>query len=134
MLYLGTYQLYPEISRALVRAERSLAIQMGVEYVEISEPLRRFRESHPGIPWIHADKGHPGIATTALMGARLYETLLGRPAVPFELCTDAELYSPQWKHKGVSTHANLVARKHPSRCLLSRAAMEFIVSADLTSL
>jgi len=45
------------------------------------------RDRAPGLPWLHADGGHPGIATTELMAVLLYSGLTGSaptpgPAVP----------------------------------------------------
>lgn len=133
VLYLGTYQLAPGASQALVRAERRLGTQMAAQYVEISERLRTLRESQPQLPWLYVDKGHPGIATTALMGVRLYETLNGNSPLPFELCTGVELYTPKWKHDGVAPHAEMIAEIQPTRCLLSRGQMDTITRGTATT-
>jgi len=116
VLYLGTYQLAPGASQALVRAERSLATQMLAQYVEISEGLRNLRESQPQLPWLHVDKGHPGIATTALMGVRIYETLTGNSPLPFEFCTGVELYPHNWTHDGLTPHLEMIADIQRTRC------------------
>lgn len=129
VLYLGTYQLAPGASQALVRAERRLGTQMAAQYVEISERLRGLRESQPELPWLYVDKGHPGIATTALMGVLLYETLNGNAPIPFELCTGAELYTPKWKHDGIAPHAEIVSKIWPTRCLLSQSQMDAITQS-----
>lgn len=129
VLYLGTYQLAPKASQALVRAERWLGGQMAAQYVEISDRLRHLRESQPELPWLYVDKGHPGIATTALMGVRLYEALNGSAPLPFDLCTGAELYTPRWKHDGVAPHAEIVTEIQPTRCLLSQAQMDTITQS-----
>lgn len=129
VFYLGTYQQVPEISAALVRAESTLGTQMQAQYVEVSERLRALRALRPDLPWLYSDNAHPGMAMTALMGVLLYEALGGSAPVPSELCTGAELYTPQWKHDGVAVHAQLVANVQPSRCLLDAAQMQVIVQA-----
>ena len=134
VLYLGTYQLAPEVSQALVRAERRLGTQMVAQYVEVSERLRNLRELQSELPWLYVDKGHPGVATTALMGVLLYETLEGSAPLPFELCTRTELYTPKWKHDGIMTHAEIVAETQPARCVLSQAQMDIITQGAAAAL
>jgi hypothetical protein len=129
VLYLGTYQSMPQISKELVRAERELSTMMNAEYVEISERWQSLRQSQPQFPWLYADNGHPGIATTALMGVALYETLSGHAGRPFDLCLGAELYTPKWRHAGVAADTETVADAQPSRCLLERAQMDAIIKS-----
>ncbi len=133
VLYLGTYQLAPGASRALVRAERLLGDQMTAQYVEVSERLQGLRESEPGLPWLHADGGHPGIATTALMGSLIYEALNASAPVPFDLCIGAEMYAPKWKHDDIARHVDIVSEVQPKRCLLSQSQMHSIIQgAEVT--
>ena len=127
VLYLGTYQLAPGVSRALVRAERLLGDQMTAQYIEVSEHLQSLRRSEPGLPWLHADGGHPGIATTPLMGSLIYEALNASPPVPFDLCIGAEMYTPKWNHDGVARHVDGVSEIQPKRCLLSKSQMYSII-------
>jgi len=126
VLYLGTYQFSPQASRALVRAESRLSKQMAAEYVEVSERLRNLRQSAPQLPWLDTDQAHPGLATTALMAVLLYDQLAGVAALPFELCTGAEMYPPRWQHDGVIHHTKISARALPVRCLLGQAQMDVI--------
>lgn len=132
VLYLGTYQLAPAASKAIVDAERSLGVQMAARYVEVSERLRSLREAEPELPWLHADGGHPGISTTALMGVLVCKAISGTHPVPFELCTGAEMYTPKWKHDGLVRHADIVREVQSRRCLLNRSQMHAIAQAAAT--
>lgn len=126
VLYLGTYQLAPGASKAIVRAERTLGTQMAAQYVEVSERLRSLRESYPELPWLHTDGGHPGVATTALMGVLIYKALNGNDPVPFELCLDAEMYTPKWKHNGVVRYVDTASDVQQKHCPLSQLQMRAI--------
>jgi hypothetical protein len=127
VLYLGTYQSMPKISKELVRAERELSTMMNAEYIEISERWQGLRQSQPQFPWLYADNGHPGIAMTALMGVALYETLSGHVVQPFDLCLGAELYTPKWRHEGIAADTETVVDVQPSHCWLDRAQMDAII-------
>lgn len=131
VLYLGTYQFVPGASKAIVHAEHSLASQMSAQYVEISEHLRVLRELEPEFPWLYIDGGHPGIATTALMGVLIYQALNGNDLIPFELCIVAELYTPKWKHDGVVRRVDLFSEVQPGRCPLSQSQMSTIMQNAL---
>ncbi|MDA3933776.1 MAG: SGNH/GDSL hydrolase family protein [Gammaproteobacteria bacterium] len=133
VLYLGTYQLAPVVSNAIVRAERALAVQMVAQYVEVSEHLRVLRETEPEFPWLYKDGGHPGVATTALMGVLIYKALNGNDLIPFDLCIDAERYTPKWKHDGVVRNVDIFSEVEPNRCMLSQSQMSVIAQDAVES-
>lgn len=128
VIYLGTYQLADRPSRAIVKAERRLAEDMGADYVEVSEVLRRLRELKPHLPWLHADGGHPGIATTLLMASLVYVELKGTWPAASDLCTDAELYSPGRKFEGLVKHKSLVMPTQQRQCLLTKEEVAEVLS------
>jgi hypothetical protein len=129
VLYLGTYQFAPGASQALAKAERQLADEMGATHVQVSERLRLARDRDPGLPWLHADGGHPGIATTELMAALVYASLERSTVTPGPVCTTSALYAPNWAHAGLVSHDELLAPASPRRCLLTAAQMQAVIRA-----
>lgn len=127
--YLGTYQFVPGASQALVAAERELAEQMHARHLSLSERLRVAREGAPDLPWIDADGAHPGVATTELMAALLYDSLSGSPPKPATVCTTSASYPPGWKHAGLVSHRELLSPVSAERCLLDARQMKRVLRA-----
>lgn len=128
VLYLGTYQTQPHVSRELVNAETELGSKMDATYLEISESLRRLQEQQPSLPWLYEDHGHPGIATTMLMAMRAYQAINpGQPLHAFALCTTADLYTTKLRGHAFIAHDELSAATKPERCLLDKAQSQAII-------
>jgi hypothetical protein len=130
VLYLGTYQSLPNVSALQVSAEMELSTRMAASYVEISDTLRRQQVAHPGLPWLYADRSHPGIATTTLMALRAYQALdHGRTPRPFRLCSASSLYTTRLRGHAFVPHEELTEPAGPSQCLLEEAQMRLITDA-----
>lgn len=74
-LLLGTYQVLPGASRAIVEAESDAAAKIGIAYVSISNRLQAAMRTSPSGKWLHADRTHPGHALVLLEAIALYRTL-----------------------------------------------------------
>lgn len=128
VLYLGTYQGQPDVSRELVSVEAGLSGKMGAPYLEISESLRRMQRDHPAFPWLYEDHAHPGVALTALMALGTYQALhIDQPLHAFDLCSKADLYTTRLRGRTFVDHDDLTAAVRPERCLLDRVQMQAII-------
>ena len=120
--FLGTYQLMPPASAALVEGERWLAARMSARYIEISETWQASRRQLPEMQWLYADgDAHPGLATTALLALRIYGALFGEPPEAADICTSARMLAPHDGSEDVVPFESLIADAGTTTCLLTKA-------------
>lgn len=92
--YLGTYQKLPKVSANLVESEKWISQKIGAEYIEFSEGWNRIRLQNPKLPWFYADNAHPGMSTSLLYAAWIFQSIQHRLPAPDRLCTPHPLYEP----------------------------------------
>ena len=90
---LGTYQVRPEASKALVTAERALARRLGVAYVPVSDYLVCGRQSSSSLRWFDRDGMHPGPELTLMMATLLYRELFGSFPSVDQIVVRAPIYA-----------------------------------------
>lgn len=90
---LGTYQLSRDGSERIERAEKQAAAALGLDYVAVSEKLRKARECLPQSTWFASDGIHPGKDLTLLDALLVYGTLHARPPSGSDLDVEGPIYS-----------------------------------------
>jgi hypothetical protein len=130
VVYLGTYQTVPEVSRRLVMAERKVSEEMGASYAEVSETMANLRKSHRDLPWLYKDGGHPGIAASALMALSIDTALnLGGDVGNRDLCLSTPMYTPKLTVDEFTVDAVLNENVGKVTCLLSASELRLIDDA-----
>lgn len=89
---LGTYQVNPRASDALVAAESAAASEAGIPYLEISNKLQTLRTVAPTMEWLSPDGMHPGPGLALLNAVVLHQALLGKLPEPAPLTIHAPIY------------------------------------------
>ena len=89
---LGTYQAHPYFSKGIVAAESAAASDAGIDYLEVSESLQRYRAEAPDIGWNAPDGMHPGPALALLNAVLLHRAVLGAWPQPDAFTVDAPIY------------------------------------------
>lgn len=89
---LGTYQLVPDISRALQTNEKAVAAEIGALSVPISDRLLRGMRQLPELEWLATDHMHPGHDLTLLDAIALYQTIFGSPPGTDSITVRAPIY------------------------------------------
>lgn len=89
----GTYQGDPRASEAIVQAESSAALGLGVNYISVSDRLQRGRLSEPEMEWFAADGLHPGHDLVLMEALLLYEHLFDTSPTSAGLVVEAPMYS-----------------------------------------
>ena len=89
---LGTYQLTPDMSRALQANENAVAAEIGALSVPISDRLLRGMRQLPELEWLAADHMHPGHDLTLLDAIALYQAIFGSPPGTDSITVRAPIY------------------------------------------
>lgn len=132
VIYLGTYQPVPVVSKAMVRIERQLSESMDAGYAQISEKARQMGRQRPDLPWFQQDGVHPGIAMTALMAVTVTEAITGQALDVQPLC-------PRPFTLRLLQEAAVLAQHDPSavrgtvNCTLDAASMRYLIDFQADS-
>jgi hypothetical protein len=89
---LGTYQLAPDVSKALQENENAMATAIGALNVPISDRLLRGTQQMPELEWLAADHMHPGHDLTLLNAIALYQAIFHLLPVPHAFSVHAPIY------------------------------------------
>jgi hypothetical protein len=92
-ILLGTYQVTPKASEAIVAAESKAAQSQGVPYIAVSGRLNGGRKQFPHADWF-AKAGHPGHDLVLLEAVLLYEQLYGTVPQAKALDVRAPMFVP----------------------------------------
>jgi len=92
VVLLGSYQPHPAASQRLVEAESAAAAEVGIPYIEVSEKLRRLRNTAPELTWFAPDGMHPGKELALLNAILVYQALHGSLPSPEPLTVIAPIY------------------------------------------
>lgn len=92
VFYLGTWQLNPQVEPWLIHGERRIAKLMRAHYIPIGSDWIALRSAYPREDWLAPDGEHPGHATTALLAARVWQAVTGKPAMR-RACVRGTLYT-----------------------------------------
>ena len=92
VFYLGTWQLNPQVEPWLIHGERRIAKRMRAHYIPIGSDWIALRSAYPRADWLAPDGEHPGHATTALLAARVWQAVTGKPAMQ-RPCVRGTLYT-----------------------------------------
>lgn len=130
VVVLGTYQAVAPVSIELVAREQAAARQVGADYVEISESLRRLSAQLPELAWYAADGMHPGPALTLLNALQLHRTLYGPPVVQ-RLQVNAPIYGANTGLEATLRSADATAPRPgtPDHFLYEQAQVERLDAA-----
>lgn len=93
-MLLGTYQIDPRFSRAIVDAETSAASRHSVTYIPVSDGLQRAINEFPAGHWFDEDGMHPGPDLALLEAVRLYQSLFDAAPPEGDVVVSAPMYPP----------------------------------------
>ncbi|MBI3712447.1 MAG: SGNH/GDSL hydrolase family protein [Burkholderiales bacterium] len=91
---LGGYQPSQRMTSVLLEAERAIAAQAAIEYVDVQTSFMAGKNQHPNAEWLYADKGHPGHDLILLEAVLIFQHLFGLLPETNALVVNAPMYKP----------------------------------------